>query len=320
MRTEEIEQHEQQRHDDGDNASLRPVIYTREVDQRLIPSNKEHFAYRGNLVDGLAACKLEIEVDVLISRREQTGTLIVEHRLGNIVCTIVGIAEIVVNLGRGTILEQLFVVADSLLVVALLVFGIGIVLGDCRYRRSAEAQHRQEQPYEGISGRMLLGVLASRIDCIFYFHNRCHCRFEGTVHIAGRIAWSITLELALIESGSKLLYCNIVHIVGDEFLTDILTRELLYRHVQLVAHISPEGTHHLIIELALLALQHQLVGHAQTLGGYLARLVGALLHDVGILDGSAVEYHQQHEEGDERNEQTGPVAEASEEHIICLML
>ena len=157
---------------------------------------------------------------------------------------------------------------------------------------------------------MLLDVLASRIDCIFYFHNRCHCRLEGAVHVAGGIAWRITLELALIESGSKLLYCNIVHIVGEEFLTDILTRELLYRHVQLVAHISPEGTHHLIVELALLALQHQLV----------ARLVGALLHDIGILDGSAVEYHQQHEEGDERNEQTDPVAEASEEHIICLML
>ena len=142
VRTEKIEQHKQQRHDDGDDASLRPVIYTREVDQRLIPGNEEHFAYRGNLVDGLASRKLEIEVDVLISRREQAGTLIVEHRLGNIICTIVGIAEVVVNLGRGTILEQLFIVADSLLVVALLVFRIGIVLGDCRYRRSAEAQHR----------------------------------------------------------------------------------------------------------------------------------------------------------------------------------
>ena len=167
---------------------------------------------------------------------------------------------------------------------------------------------------------MLLLVLASLIDCIFYIHNRCHSRLKGAVHVAGGIAWRITLELALIQSRGKLLYCCIIHEVATQGFTDVVAVELLGWHIELVAHVAPECSHHLIVELALLALEHQLVGKAQTLGGYLARPVGTLLHDVGILDGTAAEHDEQYHEGDERHEQTDPVAEAAEEHLVCLVL
>ena len=49
-----------------------------------------------------------------------------------------GIAEVVVDLGRNTVLEQVLIVLDGLLIVALGVLGVGVLLGDSR-GREAEA-------------------------------------------------------------------------------------------------------------------------------------------------------------------------------------
>ena len=108
--------------------------------------------------------------------------------------------------------------------------------------------------------------------------------------------------------------------MAGQGFANVVAVQLLGWHVELVAHVAPECPHHLVVEFALLALEHQLVGKAQTLGGYLASPVGALLHDVGILDGTAAEHDEQYHEGDERHEETNPIAEAAEEHLVGLVL
>ena len=99
MRTEEINQYQNQSHDDGYDACLCPTVNTRKVDQRLPPGYEEHLAFWRNLIDGLTSCKLQVEADVFIAWREQMGTLIIEHSLGNIVCTVISIAQVIVNFG-----------------------------------------------------------------------------------------------------------------------------------------------------------------------------------------------------------------------------
>ena len=57
----------------------------------------------------------------------------------------------------------------------------------------------------------------------------------------------------------------------------------------------------------------------QALGRYLVCLVGTDLYKVGILEGTAAENNEQGKEGCQWNQQTGPVAEASVEHIVNIM-
>ena len=175
MRTEEINQDQNQRHDDGYDACLSPTVNTRKVDQRLPPGYEEHLAFRSNLIDGLATCKLQVEADVFIAWREQMGTLIIEHSLGNIVCTVISIAQVIVNFGRNTIVVQYFlIVAYGLLIVTFLIFRISIILGYSACRNRAAQQHHNHQD-ERISGCTLLALLTRCIDSIFYIHNSSHC-------------------------------------------------------------------------------------------------------------------------------------------------
>ena len=57
----------------------------------------------------------------------------------------------------------------------------------------------------------------------------------------------------------------------------------------------------------------------QALGCYLVCLVGTYLYKVGILESTAAEDNEQGKEGCQWNQQTGPVAEASVEHIVNIM-
>ena len=136
------------------------------------------------------------------------STLISKHRLGDIVGTIIGVAEIIIEVGGDAVLQEFLVVLDGLLIVAFLVLRIRILLGDGRGR---EGSHQEEcqYPQEGIRLLVSLGtilvLLASQIDGIFYFHDSSHCRFKSLVHITRCIAWSITLKLTLIQRLGKLL-------------------------------------------------------------------------------------------------------------------
>ena len=57
----------------------------------------------------------------------------------------------------------------------------------------------------------------------------------------------------------------------------------------------------------------------QAFGCYLVCLVGTDLYQVGILESTAAEDNEQGKEGCQWNQQTGPVAEASVEHIVNIM-
>ena len=70
--------------------------------------------------------------------------------MGDVLRTEVGIAQIVVEVGTGTLLEQLLIVLDGLMVVALQIFVVGIFLSDgsCTQRKQKhhQQQHRHRAP------------------------------------------------------------------------------------------------------------------------------------------------------------------------------
>lgn len=118
------------------------------------------------------------------------------------------------------------------------------------------------------------------------------------MHVALGIAGGITLELALVESSCKFIYRIVVDTEGAQFLADIIAAEVLDGDVELVADVAPEGSHHLVVELAALALEHQLVGTAQTAGGYLVGVVALHSDDVGAHeDGLSETVEQKSEDG-----------------------
>lgn len=105
------------------------------------------------------------------------GTFVSQDSLGDVVGAIIGIAEVVVDLGRNTVLEQVLIVLDGLLIVALGVLGVGVLLGDSRGREAETHEDDQQHHTEGIvalTGRSLLALLAGSLDGILYFHNSSH--------------------------------------------------------------------------------------------------------------------------------------------------
>ena len=86
-------------------------------------------------------------------------------------------------------------------------------------------------------------------------------------------------------------------------LADVLTRELLYRHVQFVAHIAPKLTQHLVIELVLLACREQLVSGLKAFRSHLVGTLAALAYDVGVLHSLLVEDNHKCYKHDERHNQ-----------------
>ncbi len=151
---------------------------------------------------------------------------------------------------------------------------------------------------------------------VFYLRYGTHCRRERLVHISCRIARSIASIFALVDGADELRYRLFVNIMFVETLRDIVARELADGDVKLVADISPEGAEHLVVELAVVVLAHQFVGLAETFCCHLVSLLGAQLHDVGILDSTFAEHYQQHYERCDEETQDEPVVGAVEEHSL----
>ena len=131
---------------------------------------------------------------------------------------------------------------------------------------------------------------------VFNFRYCRHCGLIGFAHVTLGIARGVTFELALVKGSNELMDGGFVNIAAGELLTDIVTCELLYRHVQLVADISPQGTQHLVVELAGTTGLHQLVSLLQTLHSYLVGFLATHLADVGIVDGTLTEDDKQRDE------------------------
>ena len=136
------------------------------------------------------------------------------------------------------------------------------------------------------------------------------------IHITLRIAWGITFKLTLIEGTHKLTDGLLVDLSFRQALADVVMRELFHRDSQFVAHIAPEGTEHLVVELARLVVCHQARSLLQALGSHLVGPFATLLGDIGILDGPLAEDHEEGNKDDGQNDERTPIARRTKEEIV----
>ena len=140
------------------------------------------------------------------------------------------------------------------------------------------------------------------------------------IHITLRIAGCIALELTLVESAHKLTDGRLLDLALGKTLTDIVVRELLDRDVEFVAHISPEGSQHLVVELAGLVVGHQTGSLLESLGSHLVGLLATLFDDIRILDGPLTEDNEERDKDQCQHGERYPIASGTEEEIIEGML
>ena len=95
---EKDRQGDDQEHQREDAADC-PRIDGHEIDQRPIARDEEELRLRRDLVDGLGPCHLEVEADVAVARSEQQGALVGEDGVGDVVQSVVGVAEVVIDVG-----------------------------------------------------------------------------------------------------------------------------------------------------------------------------------------------------------------------------
>ena len=140
------------------------------------------------------------------------------------------------------------------------------------------------------------------------------------IHISLRIARSITLELTLVEGTDKLTDSLLTHMTVRQALTDIIMRQLFDRDIKFIAHIAPEGTQHLVVELTRLVLCHQVRCFLQTFRCHLIGLAGTTLGDIGILDGPLTEDHEQRDKHEGHNGERDPIGHRTEEELVDTLL
>ena len=207
-----------------------------------------------------------------------------------VVDTIVGIAQIVVHIGTDALLQQLLVLLDGLLVLS---FSVRLVGFGLRHSLCAKGHQQHEQGQRSTGLRLLHLVLLHTVLDILYGR---HGLLVDLVHVTLRIAGGIAFELTLVDSLDERHRRRLVHLTFQQLLRDILARQLLDGHIQLVAHIAPQGTQRLVVELIGTVVLHQAGGFLQSAGSHLIGHLATRLHQVGILDGSLTEDDKQRHE------------------------
>ena len=81
---EEIDQQQDDSEGEGYESCACPAVDTHHAHKRTVPRDEEHLGLWHNLIEGLRTGNLQVEADVTIARREQQGTLVVEHSLWNV--------------------------------------------------------------------------------------------------------------------------------------------------------------------------------------------------------------------------------------------
>ena len=115
-------EHEAEQGEDGPGAQAEPVGHDAEIGE------EDELVLRDNLVDGLCACQLEVEEDVLIAGVELQGTLEPEDAVGYVVGAIIGAAQVVANVGREVLLCQLAIELDRRGIVGTGIGAVGLGL------------------------------------------------------------------------------------------------------------------------------------------------------------------------------------------------
>ena len=147
-----------------------------------------------------------------------------------------------------------------------------------------------------------------------------HCCLESLVHIARDVAWGVALILTFVESLDEAVDYRLSHATLRQTLVDVLAREILHAYVQFVAHIAPQGTQHLVVECTRLPSRHEFCRHAQTLCGHSVGLFATLLHQVGVVDGTAAEHHKQRDEHHNQHCEPHPIHQRGEEEAVTPLL
>lgn len=131
LRTEQVQKHKHQCHYHGAYCRLRPTINTCQINQRLIPCDKEHLLGRGDLIYRLALHELQVKPYVTVAWRQFLSPFVCDDGLSDVATTVIGIAQIVIKFRTLCRLYQLLIVDYRLLIVAFLVFCIGVCLCYC---------------------------------------------------------------------------------------------------------------------------------------------------------------------------------------------
>ena len=100
-----------------------------------------------------------------------------------------------------------------------------------------------------------------------------------------------------------------------QFRADVIVRELGHRDVELVAHITPECTQHLVVELARLVGSHQARSLLESLGGHLVGLLATHSGNIGIVDGTLTEDDKQRDEHQHQSGHGDPIGRRAEEEL-----
>ena len=168
--------------------------------------------------------------------------------------------------------------------------------------------------------------LVSRILFLAFLHRRsnagnsCYSHIVNLIHIACGVARCIACKLTLVQRSDELadgIGCDIV--VG-KLLADILARQLFDGHAELVAHITPQSSQHLIVEVVGTTRLHQRSSLLQSFRSHLVSLAGTLFHDVGVLNSTATEDDKQRDKGQQQHAQCQPVGRRTEEELALQTL
>ena len=145
-----------------------------------------------------------------------------------------------------------------------------------------------------------------------------HSGAKRLVHVSCCIAGRIPFKLTFVKSRQETLNDFLTHIPRTQIVGDVVARELLYGHVQLVADIAPQSAEGLLVERRRLPLLHQSASLAQTLCGHLVCLLAAQLSEIRVVDSTLAEDDEQGDERDERQQQREPVGCGAEETLAGL--
>ena len=135
--------------------------------------------------------------------------------MGDVVKPVIAVAEIVIQGGRFTLLQQLLIASDRLLVIAFLIHLVDIGLCLCRERQGADRQTDKKEAEMHLPCR---GIRS--FDRLFHVGDRLHGRAKCPFHISFLIAWSIPFELTFVNgcnviADDLLRYADLVELSAD---------------------------------------------------------------------------------------------------------
>ena len=125
---EKIDQEQHNGQEQHDERCPPPGIDTHQVDHGAIPGDQKEVGAGRQLVNRLLAGQLQVVAYVAVAWFQEQGTLIVQNGPRIVVGTIVGIAQVIVDVGTDALLQQGFILFDGFLIVLTGIGAVGLSL------------------------------------------------------------------------------------------------------------------------------------------------------------------------------------------------